>query len=218
MSASGWATSIKAVPFGDLNGDRCNDVLVRLGSGTLRAYKPACGKAVATSTAYTSLGTGFNQYDVLTSPGDITGDGRADLIARSSATGTVYLYKATSTGTLSSPVKLYSSWSGYKKIVGAGDLNGDGYGDLLAQDKSNEVWRYNGTASGTFRSRVKIFDNWGASYNVIIGTGDITGDGRADLVSRDTSGNLWRNNGDGKGSFGGRASIATGWGGYKGVF
>ncbi|MFI6936873.1 hypothetical protein [Streptomyces sp. NPDC050287] len=41
---------------------------------------------------------------------------------------------------------------------------------------------------------------------------------RADLVSRDTSGNLYRNNGDGNGSFGGRTKIASGWQGYKGVF
>ncbi|WP_405949331.1 VCBS repeat-containing protein [Streptomyces prunicolor] len=43
----------------------------------------------------------------------------------------------------------------------------------------------------------------------------VTADGKADLVSRDTSGNLYRNSGDGKGSFGARVKIATGWGGYK---
>ncbi|GGT00544.1 hypothetical protein GCM10010254_20810 [Streptomyces chromofuscus] len=218
VSASGWATSVKAVPYGDLNGDRCNDVLVLFSSGTLRGYRPGCGKAVTTSTPYTSLGTGFGQYDVLTSPGDITADGRADLIARNSSTGAVYLYKATSAGTLSSRVKLYTNWSGYKKVIGVGDLNGDGRGDLLAQDRSNELWRYDGTASGTFKSRVKVFDDWGSSYNVVVGVGDISGDGKADLVSRDTSGNLWRNTGNGRGSFGGRTKIATGWSAYKGVF
>ncbi|MDF3139993.1 MULTISPECIES: FG-GAP-like repeat-containing protein [unclassified Streptomyces] len=217
-TGSGWPTTVKAVPFGDLSGDRCNDVLVRFSSGALRAYRPACGAAVTPSTAYTSLGTGWNQYDVLTSPGDISGDGRADLIARQSSTGDVYLYKATSTGKLATKVKIASAWTGYKKIVGAGDLNGDGYGDLLAQDKSNELWRYDGTATGTFKSRVKLFNDWGPSYNVVVGVGDITGDGRADIVARDTSGTVWRNNGDGKGSFGGRTKIATGWQGYKGLF
>ncbi|MGP4084464.1 FG-GAP-like repeat-containing protein [Streptomyces sp. KR55] len=217
-TGSGWPTTVKVVPFGDLSGDRCNDVLVRFSSGALRAYRPACGAAVTPSTAYTSLGTGWNQYDVLTSPGDISGDGRADLIARQSSTGDVYLYKATSTGKLSAKVKIASKWTGYKKIVGAGDLNGDGYGDLLAQDKSNELWRYDGTATGKFKSRVKVFNDWGSSYNVIVGVGDITGDGRADIVCRDTSGTVWRNNGNGKGSFGGRTKIATGWQGYKGLF
>ncbi|MEV7079686.1 FG-GAP-like repeat-containing protein [Streptomyces sp. NPDC093516] len=218
-TGSGWPATVKAVPFGDLNGDRCNDVLVRFASGALRAYRPGCGKAVTPSTAYTSLGTsGWTQYDVLTSPGDVSGDGRADLIARQATTGDVYLYKATSTGKLATRVKIASKWTGYKKVLGAGDLDGDGHGDLLAQDKSNELWRYGGTATGGFKARVKVFADWGASYTAVVGVGDITGDGRADLVSRDSSGNAWRNNGDGRGSFGGRTKIATGWQGYKALF
>jgi hypothetical protein len=216
ISGSGWPTTVKAVPFGDLSGDRCNDVLVRLSSGALRLYKPACGAALKPSTSYTTLGTsGWNQYDVLTSPGDISGDGRPDLLARNTSTGDVYLYKGTSAGKLAARVKLYANWKTYKKVVGVGDVNGDGIGDLLAQDKSNTVYRYYGTGRGTFGARAKLFTAWGASYNTVIGTGDITGDGKADLVSRDTSGNLYRNSGDGKGSFGARVKIATGWGGYK---
>ncbi|MFE9440470.1 FG-GAP-like repeat-containing protein [Streptomyces sp. NPDC006602] len=216
VSGSGWATSVKAVPIGDLSGDRCNDVLVRYSSGALRLYKPGCGKAVTPSTSYTTLGaSGWTQYDVLTSPGDVSGDGRPDLIARNASTGAVYLYKGTSTGKLSARVKLYDNWKTYKKIVGVGDLNGDGIGDLLAQDSSDNLYRYNGTGTGTFKARVKLFGAWGGSYNVVVGVGDITDDGKADLVSRDTSGNVWRNSGDGKGSFGARAKIATGWQGYK---
>ncbi|WP_324609611.1 MULTISPECIES: VCBS repeat-containing protein [unclassified Streptomyces] len=75
---------------------------------------------------HTSLGKGWNQYDMVTSPGDVSGDGRPDLIARNSSTGAVYLCKGTSSGKLSSRVKLYDNWKTYKKIVGVGDLNGDG--------------------------------------------------------------------------------------------
>ncbi|MBD0841183.1 VCBS repeat-containing protein [Streptomyces sp. TRM68416] len=216
VSGSGWATSIKAVPFGDLNGDRCNDVLVRYSSGALRLYKPGCGKAVTPSTSYTTLATsGWTQYDILTSPGDLTSDGRPDLLARNASTGAVYLYKGTSTGKLSARVKLYDNWKTYKKIVGVGDITGDGKADLLAQDKSNNLYRYNGKGAGTFTARTKLFSNWGGSYNAVVGVGDITGDGKPDLVSRDTNGNLYRNSGDGKGSFGARAKIATGFGSYK---
>ncbi|MEE1764782.1 FG-GAP-like repeat-containing protein [Streptomyces sp. SP18BB07] len=218
VSGGGWPTTARFVPLGDLSGDRCNDVLVRLSSGALRAYRPGCGKAATPSTPYTTLATsGWNQYDLLTSPGDVSRDGRPDLIARNASTGAVYLYKGTSTGKLSARVKLYGDWKAYKKVVGAGDLNGDGVGDLLVQDKSNNLYRYDGTGSGTFKARVKLFSNWGASYNAVVAAGDITGDGRTDLVSRDTSGNLFRHSGDSKGSFGGRVKIATGWQGYKAV-
>ncbi|MGW6906854.1 FG-GAP repeat domain-containing protein [Streptomyces sp. NPDC054940] len=215
-TGTGWPTSITAIPFGDLSGDRCNDVLVRYSSGALRLYKPGCGAAVKPSTSYTTLATsGWTQYNALTSPGDVSGDGRPDLIARNSSTGTVYLYKGTSDGKLAARVKLYDNWKGYKKIVGVGDITGDGRPDLLAQDTANTLWRYNGKGDGTFAARTKLFTNWGGSYNAVVGIGDITDDGRPDLVSRDTSGNAWRNSGDGKGSFGSRVKIASGWSGYK---
>ncbi|MFF3562059.1 FG-GAP repeat domain-containing protein [Streptomyces sp. NPDC002574] len=217
LAGAGWATSVTAVPFGDLSGDRCNDVLVRLSNGSLRGYKPACGRALTTSTPYTSLGTGFQQYNVLTSPGDISGDGRPDLITRQSSTGDIYLYKATGTGTFAARVKIASRWTVFKKIVGAGDLDGDGFGDLLAQDTSNELWRFSGDGKGHFKPRVLLAKNWGASYNAVVGVGDITGDGKADLVVRDTAGVLYRYGGNGKGLFGGRVKIATGWKGYKAI-
>lgn len=48
-----------------------------------------------------------------------------------------------------------------------------------------------------------------------MGVGDITGDGKADLVARDGSGNLFRHNGTGIGTFAGRVRIGAGWQGYK---
>ncbi|MCI3928049.1 hypothetical protein [Streptomyces sp. AN091965] len=44
------------------------------------------------------------------------------------------------------------------------------------------------------------------------------GDGRADLIARDTSGNLYRLDGKGNGSFTTRKEIATGWDVYEGLF
>ncbi|MFF4080483.1 FG-GAP repeat domain-containing protein [Streptomyces sp. NPDC001777] len=112
-----------------------------------------------------------------------------------------------------------AGWPKGTVAVPFGDMGGDGYGDVLAHDKKDgTLYRYDGTASGRLKERVKVFAAWGRSYDVIVGVGDITGDGRADIVERDGSGNLFRNNGDGKGSFGSRTKIATGWQGYKGIF
>ncbi|MFJ4949524.1 FG-GAP repeat domain-containing protein [Streptomyces sp. NPDC088760] len=70
-----------------------------------------------------------------------------------------------------------------------------------------------GTAGGKLSARTKTASHW-TGYKKITGAGDFTGDGRADLVARDTSGTVWRCDGNGKGSFGGRVKIATGWKGY----
>ncbi|MGC5411985.1 hypothetical protein ACPXCX_51315, partial [Streptomyces sp. DT225] len=65
MSATGWTggnTVTAAVPFEDISGDRCNDVLVRTQEGELRAYTPACGAALKPGTPYKKIGTGWNMF------------------------------------------------------------------------------------------------------------------------------------------------------------
>lgn len=212
VSGPGWtgANSVTAsVPFDDVSADRCNDVLVRVKSGELRAYKPSCGGALKPTTPYAKVGLGWNVYDALTSPGDLTGDGRADVIARETSTGYLYLYESTGSGAFKVRVKIGTGWKGYL-LAGAGDLNGDGKGDLLARDKAGVLWRYAGTGRGTLAARVKVGSGWQV-YNSLVGVGDTSGDGKADLLARDTAGVLWSYRGDGKGLFGYRAKVGGGW-------
>ncbi|MFF9913236.1 FG-GAP-like repeat-containing protein [Streptomyces sp. NPDC013457] len=212
-----FASSSALVPFGDVNGDRCNDVLVRVGD-QLRAYRPGCGAVVSASSPYTVIGSGWGQYDVLTSSGDVNGDGRTDLIARQASTGDVYFYAGTADHRLGSRVKIGTNWKLYGKITGAGDLNGDGRGDLLGLDASGVLWRYYGTASGGVTARVKVGGGWGA-YTSLVGVGDLTGDGRGDLVARDTSGKLWRYSNQGNGQYAARVLIGTGgWSAFKALY
>ncbi|MFJ9709605.1 FG-GAP repeat domain-containing protein [Streptomyces sp. NPDC101234] len=216
-AASGWAAGTVVVPFGDMTGDRCAEMLMRMPNGELRRYTGKCGGSYKPSDKHVSLGTGWNAYNVLTAPGDLTGDGRTDLLARKASTGDVYLFADDGTGRLKAGVRI-RTWAAYTKIVGAGDLNGDGFGDVLAVDKAGTLWRYDGTGTGQVKERVKVAAHWNASYNAVVGVGDITGDGRNDLVMRDTAGNLYRQTGAGKGSFAARVKIATGWQGYKALF
>ncbi|WP_328888221.1 FG-GAP-like repeat-containing protein [Streptomyces sp. NBC_00316] len=209
----GANTVTAAVPFDDVSGDRCNDVLVRVWTGELRAYKPTCGGALYSTTAYTRVGGGWNVYDALTSPGDLTGDGRADLLAREKSTGYLYLYESKGAGVFKSRVKIGTGWKGYL-LAGAGDLNGDGKGDLLARDTAGVLWRYAGTGKGTLATRVKVGGGW-QIYNSLVGVGDVSGDGKADLLARDTSGVLWSYRGDGKGLFATRVRVGGGWQMYK---
>ncbi|WP_435972226.1 FG-GAP repeat domain-containing protein [Streptomyces sp. Qhu_M48] len=216
-TSTGWPAGFRPVPFGDTSGDRCNDTLVRLATGEMRLYTPACGAALKPTTQHKVLGKGWNAYDVLTAVGDVNKDSRPDLVARDPKTGGLYLYTTTSTGILSPRVSLGTAFKGYKKIVGAGDLTGDGIGDLLLQDASNELWRMNGTGTGTFAARTLVAEDFSPSYTTLVVPGDLTGDGRADLLARDSAGTIWRWNGTGKGTFEARTKLATGWQVYNSV-
>ena len=65
---------------------------------------------------------------------------------------------------------------------------------------------------------MKLAANWGSSYNVSSASATSPATPERDIISRDTSGAVWRNTGNDKGSFGARTKIATGWQGCKGVF
>ncbi|WP_031085147.1 FG-GAP-like repeat-containing protein [Streptomyces sp. NRRL S-1831] len=216
-SAGAFATGSVLVPFGDVDGDRCADVLVRTGD-ELRAYRPGCGKVVGASSPYTPIGKGWGQYDQLTSPGDLNGDGFTDLIARQTSTGDIYFYAGTADHRLKTRVRIQANWKLYKWITGAGDLNGDGRGDLLGQDSAGVLWRYYGTAAGSVTKRERVGGGWNV-YSALVGTGDLSGDGRTDLLARDTTGKLWRYASAGDGTYGARVLVGTGgWNTFKGLY
>ncbi|WP_369228392.1 hypothetical protein AB5J52_22575 [Streptomyces sp. R39] len=48
--------------------------------------------------------------------------------------------------------------------------------------------------------------------------GDLDGDGTGDLLGRDKAGNLYRWYGNGRGGFGARVQIGSGWGVYKALY
>ncbi|MFE0176783.1 FG-GAP-like repeat-containing protein [Streptomyces sp. NPDC059002] len=217
-SKAGWNTKYTYVPFGDLSGNGCNDLLVRNTAGTLHRYNGACSGPPAPGAAKVSLGGGWGAYNVLTSPGDLNGDGIPDLIARKAATGDMYVFRGTKAGKLTSGVRIGTNWKAYTHITGVGDVNGDGIGDVLARHKDGTLFRFEGGGDGKLKGRVTVFKGWGAPYTHVIGSGDVTGDGIPDLVVRDKKGDLYRNTGKGKGAFSGRTKIASGWLTYKGIF
>ncbi|MFF9146853.1 FG-GAP repeat domain-containing protein [Streptomyces sp. NPDC014861] len=112
---------------------------------------------------------------------------------------------------------LGGGWQVYDRLVGPGDLSGDGKSDLLARDRSGVLYLYRGNGAGTgFASRVRVGTGWNA-YDQIVGAGDHTGDGRADIVARDRSGNLYlyRGTGSATAPFAGRVRVGGGWGAYS---
>ncbi|MFG3507488.1 FG-GAP-like repeat-containing protein [Streptomyces sp. NPDC047821] len=218
--SQGWDPATRFIPFGDMDGDGCDDMLLKSADGLLRRAAGECDghyTPVDHATPHVQIGKGWNAFDAVVAPGDLTGDGRPDLLARQTTTGYLFLYRSNASGTLDAAVRVGTGWKGYR-LIGAGDIDGDGNGDLLARDGSGELWRYGGTGKGTLKPRVLVFRDWGAGRTDIVGVGDVTGDSLPDLLSRDSSGKLLRNKGNGKGSFGATVTISTGWQNYRGLY
>jgi hypothetical protein len=161
------------------------------------------------------VGGGWGVYTSLRGAGDLTGDGRPDLIARDGS-GVLWLYKAT--GIYAEPfaqrVQIGTGWNIYTSLTGSIDVTGDGKADLIGKDAAGDLWLYKGTGSETtpFAARTKIGNGWNI-YNSLVPLGDINADGHADLVARDTAGVMWLYLGTGDAAlpFKARIQVYTGW-------
>jgi len=126
--------------------------------------------------------------------GDLTGDGKPDLIWQHPTTSAVLLWEMNGSSYVSSTI-LNPGGTGWR-IVGTADFTGDGKADLLWQQPSNGavlLWEMNGaTYVGS-----TILNAGGTNWKVV-GAGDLTGDGKADIVWQDPSTGavlLWQMNG-----------------------
>ncbi|MCP8711335.1 FG-GAP-like repeat-containing protein [Streptomyces sp. AC04842] len=185
----GWYSepSPTAAGFGDMNGDRRADVITRDMAGRLW-FTPGddTGRLIGSG--------GWNAMNTLTRHGDFTGDGREDLIAREKATGKLWLYPGTGTGSLGGRKLLGASgWNSMNHITAYGDLTGDGRSDLIAVQKSTgALWLYPGASGSKLGARKQIGSGGWNGMNALAGMGDVTGDGRPDLYAREkATGKLW---------------------------
>ncbi|MGW1764717.1 FG-GAP repeat domain-containing protein [Streptomyces sp. NPDC002073] len=158
------------------------------------------------------IGAGWGVYNTLVGPGDLSGDGKGDLLARDGS-GTLYVYQGNGKATgFASRVKVGAGWGGYNKLTGAGDFTGDGRADLIARATNGDLYLYAGTgvARTPFKARVRIGTGYGI-YKNLVATGDLDGDSRGDLVATDSAGTLWRYTSYGTGRLTARAKIGTGY-------
>ncbi|MCG7523666.1 FG-GAP-like repeat-containing protein [Streptomyces sp. OfavH-34-F] len=166
------------------------------------------------------IGYGWNIYKKIVSPGQIGGAAAGDILAVDSK-GDLYVYLGYGDGRVTKRIKAGYGWDIYTQIAGNGDLNGDGKNDVVARDKAGVLWLYKGTGSQSapFAKRTKIGSGWN-TYNTIVSTGDITLDGKTDLLAR-KGGELYLYKGTGNATapYAPKVRVGTsGWDSYKFLF
>ena len=210
----GWNIYRQVVSPGDLTGDRLSDVLGITPTGDVYLYR-GNGKGDLVP-GRTLIARGWAAYTDLVTPGDWTGDGRPDLLARK-ANGELWLLAGNGRGGFTGAWRrIGTGWQMYAQMITPGDVTGDGRVDLLGRTPAGKLYLYRGTGIRTstatgYQPGQVISTGWQA-YNTVFSTGDLTGDGRADLVAR-TAGNVDDVfAGNGRGAFAARKVVRAPWG------
>jgi hypothetical protein len=199
---------------GDMDGDMFPDLLIRQADGHL--HMMSGNNDINAPQHGADIGYGWNSMSAIAGGHDFNADGKTDVLAREKSTGYLWLYPGTGEGGLGTRVKIGTGWNSMREITAAGDLDHDGFADLLAIRSSDDcMYFYGGRGDRTFKSGVSMGCGW-SGYDAVAAVGDFSGDGHADwLARRKSDGALFLYRGNGSGGIGSRVQIGTGWNSIK---
>ena len=197
---------------GDVDGNGCFDIVVGAEDNVtsqqeLRLYEGS-GAGPSTSSGWFEDGGWFsisdNAINLIVAPaGDVNGDGYGDLLVSNPESGDLFLFAGDQDGLAvanPNPVWQITSYSGAgitgfgSSIAAAGDVNGDGYSDIIVgakdhgttEDDEGFVQVYLGSAS--WLSTTYDWETHGnqpyAYYGTAVATaGDVNNDGFSDVIA-----------------------------------
>ncbi|UCG30056.1 MAG: FG-GAP repeat protein, partial [candidate division WOR-3 bacterium] len=220
--ASAWFGNSVSVA-GDVNGDGYSDVIVgayrydngQTDEGRAFVYHGSSTGLSATPdwTAESDQAEARFGWSV-SAAGDVNGDGYSDVIVGAywydngqTDEGRAYVYHGSATGLAATPCWTAESdqanaWFGYS-VSAAGDVNGDGYSDVIVaavwydsgQTNEGRVYAFHGSAAGLCSNAGWSAESDQASAqfgNSVSSAGDVNGDGYSDVIV----GVYWYDNGE----------------------
>jgi hypothetical protein len=175
----------------DINGDGKDDLVWRYTNGDLVVWNSTPGGSVAFSGQ--DLGVLSLSWH-LAGSGDFTATGKDDLLWRNDNGDVVIWFPSAGAGgtTVFNSQDLGVVTPDFQ-IQGVGDFNGDGRTDILWRSSGGDLILWNSTGSGgTASFSSQDLGVFGTSWHVQ-GVGDFNGDGKADILWRNDSGDvvLW---------------------------
>ncbi|MET7759844.1 VCBS repeat-containing protein [Streptomyces sp. NPDC005389] len=190
-----WNAMRRIARAGDVDGDGADDLYTIDNTGSLRLYPGHYGSETffRWPRTLTAAGAWPNAVDMMTVSPDMNGDGRRDMVVRST-NGSLTRLPVLTDGDVGPGVTLPApggeAWSDYDKIVATGDLTGNGTPDFLARTPAGDLYLYETGPGDTFNPRIRIGWGWN-QYDDFIAPGDVDGDGKTDVLARHPNGDMW---------------------------
>ena len=182
--AAGFSGMRAAAGVGPWSQDSLGDVVAIDASG-VAWYYPGLGASGLNAGRY-RLATGWGSVNLVVPVGDWDRDGKTDIATRLTD-GRLLLHRGDGTGRIVSSTQIGSGWGGMSQVT-SGELNGDGIRDLAAvRAKDGALVLYPGNGTSGFRPAVVMGSSGWSAMSAVRGIGDVTGDGRDDLVTRRAS-------------------------------
>ena len=172
------------VAVGDVNGDGFADVITGSGAGALGHVKVFDGRRLGRTNA---LLMSFDAYPgsfrggIFVAAGDVTGDGRDDIIVApdAGARPLVRVFDGKSGAEIRSFLAYSPTYTGGVSVA-AGDVNGDGIDDIIVGAAINgHVKVFDGASGAEIRSFLAF---QGFSGGVSVAAGDLNSDKHAELI------------------------------------
>lgn len=221
---TGWQSFNKVFRVKNWNGDGTESVFARLPNGNLYQYR-SDGEGNFTSGMGDLVGTGWHVFNDIVVTSDWTGDGRPNLLGRTT-NGDLYLYTSNGSGGWmngGAGIKIGNGWSIFDTILTPGTWLGDGRQALIGRTPAGALRLYQSDGMGGWvnGAGVQIGTGWNV-FSRFMSPGDINGDNQVDMIGvnkwsgalvlypSDGQGN-WLNNGVG-------IMIGSGWNVFTAIF